>query len=147
MKSSCQSQNCDKRRTCLEQTYALINWQAKGSKLIQQVRVLNFYQTHNLTNICTLFVPSRMDVPTPFESESMILRFEPWPRQLSVVFSLLFPFFSFQFPFFLKGYVRMFRVKRTSENVRRHIFYVQIDNNVIMQRWDPENIPNLTRQN
>ena len=61
----------------------------------------------NFANIDTPFVLSTMDVPTPFESESLSVSFEPWPRQLIVVLLLwfLFNFFSLQFTFFFKGYV------------------------------------------
>ena len=51
----------------------------------------------NFANIRTPFVPSTMDVLTPFESESLSVSFEPWPRQLIVVF--LFGFFSIFSPY------------------------------------------------
>ena len=68
-----------------------------------------------------------MDVPTPIESESMSLTFEPWPRQLflafwsSFLFFFLLYFFSFIFTFNLhsssKDMLEVFKVKRTFENV------------------------------
>ena len=75
-----------------------------------------------------------MDVPIPFESESMsLIRFEPWPRRLFAVFLLsllsFFPLHSSS-----KNISEVFRVKRTCENAERDIFYVQIDNNIKMRR-------------
>ena len=107
--------------------------------------------TQNFTSICTLFVPRTMEVPIPFESESMsLIRFEPWPRRLFAVFLLsllcFFPFFSFNLHSSSKNISEVFRVKRTCENAERDIFYVQIDNNIKMRRWDLEQTSNLTGQ-
>ena len=62
-----------------------------------------------------------MDVPTPFESESMSKMFEPWLLQLFLVF--LFSFSSFSL-FFLSIYIppqriclEVLRVKRTFQNI------------------------------